>query len=116
MTDGSGAFSIPVTVPAGYTGSHTLVASGVDSTGTPRFLTLGVDIVEHTGPLRAEPGGHGAATGGDVSASGTLAVTGDPISSIAMFGLCLLLAGFAFVTLARLRFAVDVPAGTDETA
>jgi hypothetical protein len=65
--------------------------------GLPRFLTLGVDIAV---PHAAEPGGTTVSgTGGE-----TLAVTGDPISSIAMFGLCLLLAGLAFVTLSRLRF------------
>ncbi|GAA3454370.1 fibronectin type III domain-containing protein [Dactylosporangium matsuzakiense] len=118
-TDGSGAFSIAVTVPAGFTGPHTLVASGVDSNGTPRYLTLGVDVATaHTvqPPAAAPAGDHGVTTGGVSGSgemSGSLAVTGDPISSIALLGLCLLLAGFAFTTLARLRFHA---AGPDETA
>jgi titin len=99
MTDGAGAFSITVTVPAGLTGTHTLVASGIDELGMPRFLTLGVDIAVQHAAAPAEPG--------DTTVGGTLAVTGDPISSIAMFGLCLLLAGLAFLTLSRLRFTAE---------
>ncbi|MGC9668250.1 fibronectin type III domain-containing protein [Planosporangium sp. 12N6] len=39
-TDGSGAFSTSVTLPAGLTGSHTLVAGGVGPDGAYRYLTL----------------------------------------------------------------------------
>ncbi|WP_432967767.1 fibronectin type III domain-containing protein [Dactylosporangium sp. CA-233914] len=108
-TDGSGAFSIAVTVPAGYTGTHTLVASGVDNSGQPRYLTLGIDIaVQHViGGDHTSGDDTGTGSGPSGGSGSTLAVTGGPISSIAMFGLCLVLAGFAFVTLSRLRFAAD---------
>ncbi|WP_433199445.1 fibronectin type III domain-containing protein [Dactylosporangium sp. CS-047395] len=105
-TDGGGAFSVAVTVPAGYTGQHTLVASGVDSNGTARYLTLGVDILEQHAAVPAAPISHGDTTGSETGDTTTsLPVTGDPISSIALFGLCMLMAGAAFVVLSRQRFA-----------
>ncbi|WP_433065911.1 fibronectin type III domain-containing protein [Dactylosporangium sp. CS-033363] len=105
-TDGSGAFSVSVTVPAGYTGQHTLVASGVDSNGTARYLTLGVDVLEQHAVVPAAPVSHGDTTGSETDSDTTtsLPVTGDPIESIALFGLCMLLAGFAITVLSRQRF------------
>ena len=45
VTDASGNFTATVTVPAGLaTGSHTLVASGVDSAGNVRYVNLPVTV------------------------------------------------------------------------
>jgi titin len=46
IADENGAFTVTVTVPAGLApGQHTLVASGVDSEGNPRYVTLPVTVV-----------------------------------------------------------------------
>nr|BFE58338.1 hypothetical protein GCM10020063_028640 [Dactylosporangium thailandense] len=54
-TDGTGAFSATVTVPAGLDpGSHTLVAAGLAPDNTVRYLTAAVTVVPAavtTGPL-----------------------------------------------------------------
>ncbi|MER7274684.1 hypothetical protein ABT369_09525 [Dactylosporangium sp. NPDC000244] len=54
-TDGTGAFSATVTVPAGLApGSHTLVAAGLAPDNTVRYLTAAVTVVPTavaTGPL-----------------------------------------------------------------
>jgi titin len=67
--DGSGTFTTAVEVPAGLeAGHHTLVASGLDTSGTLRYLTLPVQV-----PAKARE----KATGNDGSTgSGTLAYTG----------------------------------------
>ena len=45
VTDASGNFTATVTVPAGLeAGSHTLVASGVDSSGNVRYVNLAVTV------------------------------------------------------------------------
>jgi hypothetical protein len=45
VTDASGNFTATVTVPAGLeAGNHTLVASGVDSSGTVRYVNLAVTV------------------------------------------------------------------------
>jgi titin len=45
VTDGSGNFTATVTVPAGLAaGNHTLVAAGVDSSGTVRYVNLAVTV------------------------------------------------------------------------
>jgi hypothetical protein len=45
VTDASGNFTATVTVPAGLAaGNHTLVASGVDSSGNPRYVNLAVTV------------------------------------------------------------------------
>jgi hypothetical protein len=46
VADENGDFTVTVTVPAGLApGQHTLVASGVDSQGNPRYVTLPVTVV-----------------------------------------------------------------------
>ena len=47
VTDGTGSFTVTVTVPAGLAaGKHTLVASGFDGAGKLRTLTLPVTVVD----------------------------------------------------------------------
>jgi LPXTG-motif cell wall-anchored protein len=78
VTDGTGAFTVTVTVPAGLTdGDHTLVASGVDASGAVRYMTLPITVTgglaTATGPATAGL----ADTGADVAlplAGGALAL------------------------------------------
>ena len=66
VTDASGNFTATVTVPAGLAaGSHTLVASGVDSSGALRYVNLAVTV---HGDAPAAP--TLAYTGADVVAAG----------------------------------------------
>ncbi|WP_330186440.1 fibronectin type III domain-containing protein [Dactylosporangium sp. AC04546] len=102
-TDGAGAFSVPVTVPAGLSGAHTLVASGVDSNGQPRYLNLAVAVSTDHAVDTGGSGGGSSSSGG----SGSLAVTGEPISSIALGGLLMLAGGLALTVLARWRRSLE---------
>jgi hypothetical protein len=42
--DGSGAFSISVTIPAAFSGSHRLVATGTDADGSVRLLATSIIV------------------------------------------------------------------------
>jgi titin len=65
VTDASGNFTATVTVPAGLAaGSHTLVASGVDSSGNVRFVNLAVTV---SASGSASGGARLAYTGADVA-------------------------------------------------
>ena len=65
VTDASGNFTATVTVPAGLAaGKHTLVASGVDSSGNVRYVNLPV-TVSASGTASAKP--MLAYTGADVA-------------------------------------------------
>ena len=62
VTDASGNFTATVTVPAGLeVGNHTLVASGVDSSGNVRYVNLPVTVSSTTGKAML------AYTGADVA-------------------------------------------------
>lgn len=80
VTDGSGAFSVTVTVPSGFTGTHTFLATGFGAGGVPRTLTLPITV---------------RATGG-------LAATGLPVVTTVVLGLGVL-AGGLLVLLANRR-------------
>lgn len=83
MTDGTGSFTVEVTVPAGLpVGQHTLVAAGVDPTGAMRYMTLPVTVTED-GP--------------------TLAYTGADIALPAFGGLAALAIGGGLMFVARRR-------------
>lgn len=59
VTDGTGSFSVEITVPAGLSvGQHTLVAAGIDPSGALRYMTLPVTVTEDGAAL--------AYTGADV--------------------------------------------------
>jgi hypothetical protein len=77
-TDGTGAFSTSVTLPAGLTGSHTLVAGGVGPDGVYRYLTL------------------------SVTAAG-LPVTGAAVPKLVAAALAVLAVGFVLVRVTRRR-------------
>jgi titin len=75
IADVDGAFAKSVTIPAGLaTGAHSLVASGVDQTGTVRSLRLDITV---------------AGSGG----GGTLPVTGPTVVWLIVGGFALTLAG-----------------------
>jgi titin len=84
VTDGTGSFSVEVTVPAGLAaGQHHLVAAGVDPSGELRYLTLPVTVT-----------GDGGAT---------LAYTGADVVVPAIGGLLAVLTGAALLLVARRR-------------
>jgi hypothetical protein len=79
VADGNGDFTVTVTVPADLApGQHTLVASGLDTLGNLRFVTLPVTVVG-------------------------LAATGADIAVPAIGGLAALAAGGALIVVARRR-------------
>jgi hypothetical protein len=83
-TDGTGSFSVEVTVPAGLAaGNHTLVAAGVDPNGEMRYLTLPVTVT------------------GDGGAQ--LAYTGADVVLPTIGGLLAVLAGAGLLLVARRR-------------
>jgi titin len=83
--EADGTFTATVTLPDGYAGDHTLLASGVDADGNPRYMTLAVDI--------------GAGGGGG------LPVTGPPIVILLLLGAGLVGGGGAVLVAARPRRA-----------
>jgi hypothetical protein len=83
VTDGTGSFSVEVTVPAGLAaGQHHLVAAGVDPSGELRYLTLPVTV-----------------TGGGAA----LAYTGADVVVPAIGGLLAVLVGAGLLFVARRR-------------
>jgi hypothetical protein len=83
VTDGTGSFSVEVTVPAGLAvGQHTLVAAGVDAAGQLRYLTL---------PITVTAGG------------AMLAATGADVTAPAIGGLAAVLLGAGLLVVARRR-------------
>ncbi|MGY1813920.1 hypothetical protein [Blastococcus sp. SYSU D00820] len=98
-TDGAGAFTTTVTLPAGLpAGAHTLVASGVDPAGNPYHLTSGVTVTASGGAPTATAT---SATGPGVS--GGLASTGADIAVPAIGGLAALVVGGGLVLAGRRR-------------
>jgi hypothetical protein len=90
-TDDNGAFSIPVTLPDGLVGQHTIVAVGSlgdDSGLAVRYLTLQVNLPD-------------APTASTQPAA--LAVTGSRVTPIAVTSVAVILVGVALVILARRR-------------
>ena len=86
VTDASGNFTATVTVPAGLAaGNHTLVASGVDSSGNVRYVNLAVTV-----------SGSGAAT---------LAYTGADVVLPAIGGLVAVAVGGGLIVASRRRSA-----------
>jgi alpha-tubulin suppressor-like RCC1 family protein len=84
LTDSTGAFSTGVTVPAGYTGAHTLAAVGLGpDQATLRILALPITIA--------------------ASSTGGLAVTGQPLTTAIGLALALLAIGAAAVITVRRR-------------
>nr|WP_240942099.1 fibronectin type III domain-containing protein [Planosporangium thailandense] len=88
-TDGTGSFSVSVTLPAGLTGSHTLVAGGVGPDGAYRYLTLPVTV-------------SAAGTGGT---GGGLPITGQSVPKLVVTALLVLAFGVVLVRLSRRRAA-----------
>ncbi|SFF49725.1 LPXTG cell wall anchor domain-containing protein [Blastococcus tunisiensis] len=84
IADGTGAFSVEVTVPAGLAaGSHTVVASGVDASGVLRYVTLPITVT--------------------ADGVATLANTGADVTVPAVAGLATLGLGAGLIVFARRR-------------
>jgi titin len=91
VADASGDFTVTVTVPAGLTaGQHTLVASGVDSSGNPRFTTLAVTV---------------STSGVATVAIPKLAATGADVTAPLLGGLAALAVGGGLIVVSRRRSA-----------
>ena len=100
-TDGAGAFSTAVTVPADLeAGAHSLVAYGVDPAGAAHSLQLDITVAAATQPVAAAP-----TTAVQVSstAGGSLAFTGFSPLPFVVVGAVLLLAGLVLVVGVRSR-------------
>jgi hypothetical protein len=90
LTDSTGAFSVEVTIPTGYTGAHTLLAVGLGpDQATLRTLTLPITIA-------ADPASPASSTGG-------LAVTGRALTTTIGLALALLAIGTAAIITVRRR-------------
>jgi hypothetical protein len=81
--DATGAFTDSVTIPAAFSGSHTLVAEGDAPDGSARVLASPITVQAASG-------------------SGSLPFTGLNTALLALSGLGLILAGFALVRAAAL--------------
>ena len=94
LADVDGHWELTVVLPAGLvSGEHTLVASGVDAVGNPRFLTLPITVT----------GGAAAPAG----SSGGLAYTGADVAVPAIGGLAALAVGSGLVLAGRRRRSAD---------
>jgi hypothetical protein len=99
VADGSGKFSVQVTIPGGASGSHNIVATGVDPSGAPHsqstLLLVQAGAVE--GSRVASPVVH----------SGSLPFTGSNVDLMVAVAVALLLLGGAFVRGSRRHPATD---------
>jgi hypothetical protein len=87
VADASGNFTVTVTVPAGLAaGEHTLVASGVDNAGNPRYVNLPVTV---------------SASGTATIAAATLAYTGADVLAPALGGLAAVAVGTGLIVVRR---------------
>ena len=101
--DVNGHWELTVVLPAGLAnGSHTLVASGVDAAGDPRYLTLPITV---TGGAAAPAAPVAAAGGSSGGSSGGLAYTGADVAVPAIGGLAALAIGGGLVLAGRRRRA-----------
>jgi hypothetical protein len=82
-----GTFAATVTLPKGQVGSHTLLASGVDAGGNPRYMKLAVNV--------AEAGG----------GAGGLPLTGSPVALLLLIGAGLVMGGGGTLVVSRPRRA-----------
>ncbi|MEV0131663.1 hypothetical protein AB0H83_24775 [Dactylosporangium sp. NPDC050688] len=86
VTDGLGNFSKPVKVPADLVaGAHSLVAAGVDPAGLPHSLKMAIQVAAST------------------ASSGSLAVTGAPVTMMLLVGLALTTSGGGLLLAGRPR-------------
>jgi hypothetical protein len=121
-TNGAGAFSKQVTIPATLpAGAHTLVAYGMDTSGNPRSMTLAITVAAASSGSGSGTSAGGAAIGGAQSTTaahtrtGALAYTGAgiPIGTATLVATGLLASGGALLLLARRRRGATVQVGLD---
>ncbi|MDN4613099.1 putative Ig domain-containing protein [Leifsonia sp. F6_8S_P_1B] len=112
--DAQGTATATVVLPAGYTGSHTLLAVGTAPDGSVRELRSGIVLPAAQGPSTPGPSTPGPSTpgqgaGGPAAAgqpsTGDLASTGLDVSALALLAGALLLGGLALAARRRTRRA-----------
>ena len=91
-TGDDGTFTATVTIPAGFSGNHSLVAAGIDPSGAPLYLRMDITIA-------------GAAVAAGAAATGGLAYTGFTALPFVGGGLLALLAGGGLLVAGRRRHA-----------
>jgi hypothetical protein len=111
--DASGTATATVTIPAGLTGTHTLVASGIAPDGSRRFLLTAITLAGGSGSGSGGSGsGSGSSgSGSSGSGSGSPAAGSDPLAStgltdvtgLALLAAFALIAGVSILTLRRRR-------------
>lgn len=97
--DASGTARMTVTIPSSFTGSHTIVATGIAPDGSERFLTSAVTVVGPTAVVDA------AAAEAAAVAAAKIASTGVPynLPVVSLLGALMLLAGVFISRRARRR-------------
>ena len=94
VADSTGSFSALVTVPTSLAaGSHSLVASGVDANGAPRYLRMDVTVAAASGSGTGSGSGSGA----------SLAYTGFSIVGPLVGGIAALVIGATLLIVSRRR-------------
>ncbi|WP_130504374.1 beta strand repeat-containing protein [Microterricola gilva] len=101
--DAAGVARATVTIPAGYSGTHSIVASGTSPTGNVLFMRSDVTVTADDGGT--DPGGNpGGTPGGEKPATGAgLPASGFDGGALFTAALALLLIGGAVVVTAVLR-------------
>ncbi|QDZ15310.1 beta strand repeat-containing protein [Humibacter ginsenosidimutans] len=79
--DASGAFTASITIPAGTSGTHTIVAAGIDASGADAFLSAQTIVTPASSGSGSGTGSSSGATGNGVSGS-TVADTGLPEDAV----------------------------------
>jgi hypothetical protein len=100
--DADGSFSTSVSLAAGTTGAHTIVATGATGDTASARITVATNC---SGVGGQGTGGNGG-TGGTGSGTGGVAVTGVQVAAISGAGLVLLVAGAMLLISGRRRRAV----------
>jgi hypothetical protein len=112
--DASGSASASVTIPSGFSGSHTVTAAGMGATGSPQFLEAGTTVAATSTRTPAGSGSHGVGgvsasrgpgVGPNGGSSSGLANTGARVNPVALTQIALLalLAGGGLLVATRRR-------------
>ncbi|HEU5007519.1 MAG TPA: hypothetical protein VFT67_11120 [Jatrophihabitantaceae bacterium] len=112
--DASGVVKATITIPADFTGDHTVVAAGTGPSGSPLYLAAGTTVVAKSTPTPAGSGSHGVGgvsasrgpgVGPNAGSSSGLANTGARVNPVALtqIGLLALLVGGGLLLATRRR-------------
>jgi hypothetical protein len=112
--DSSGVAKATITIPADFTGNHTVVAAGTGASGSPLYLTAGTKVASNSTTTPSGSGSHGVGgvstsrgpgVGPNGGTSSGLANTGARVNPIALtqLGLLALLVGGGLLVATRRR-------------